>query len=55
MAAPDAREHKLIYMFEMMERVGIDPGVRAAPELKLPDRFSPMPQLPIKANLPSMA
>ncbi|MGA8999227.1 MAG: DUF6455 family protein [Pseudolabrys sp.] len=35
MAAPDAHEHKLIYMFEMMERVGIDPGVRVVPRLSL--------------------
>ena len=35
MAAPDAREHKSIYMFEMMERVGIDPSVRVVPRLSL--------------------
>ena len=57
MAAPDAREHKSIYMFEMMERIGIDPGLRVVPRLSLSylTRFSPMPQLPIKANLPSLA
>jgi hypothetical protein len=35
MAAPDAREHKSIYMFEMMERIGIDPGLRVVPRLSL--------------------
>jgi hypothetical protein len=38
-----AHEHKLIHICEMMERLGIDPGGGAAPEPKLPDRFSPMP------------
>ena len=39
-----AREHKPIYVCEMMERLGIDPGgcVRAAPEPKLSDRISSM-------------
>ena len=42
-----AREHKPIYVCEMMERLGIYPGgcvvsCRAAPEPKLSDRISSM-------------
>lgn len=35
MAAPVAREHQPIYMCEMMERLGIEPGGGMAPQLGL--------------------
>jgi hypothetical protein len=35
MAAPLVREHQPIYMCEMMERLGIEPGGGAAPHLGL--------------------
>jgi hypothetical protein len=35
MAAPAAREHYPIYICEMMERLGIDPGGRVVPRLSL--------------------
>jgi hypothetical protein len=35
MAAPAAREHKPIYICEMMERLGIDPGARVMPRMSL--------------------